>query len=73
MPKEIIFFGGFATKAEAMEFGATLEGTWCVLTVIKGFFDKGKDYSDEHAFDVMSFMVVNQGTVDTLQEALTTE
>ena len=71
MPKEIIFFGGFATKAEALEFGATLEGPWCVLTIIKGFYEKEKNYSDEHAFDVMTFMVVNQTTVDTLQEALT--
>ena len=70
MPKENIFFGGFATKAAALEFGATLEGPWCVLTIIKGFYDKDKNYDDEHAFDVMTFMVVNQTTVDTLQEAL---
>ena len=70
MPKEIIFFGGFATKAEALEFGKTLSGTWCVLTIIKGFYKKEEDYSDEYAFDVMSFMVVNQTTIDTLQEAL---
>lgn len=71
MPKEIIFFGGFATKAEALEFGATLEGAWCILTIIKGFYDKGKEYGEDHAFDVMTFMVVNQTTVDTMQEALT--
>jgi ribose 5-phosphate isomerase RpiB len=73
MPKEIIFFGGFATKAEALEFGATLVGPWCVLTIIKGFFEKEKEYDDEHAFDVMTFMVVNQTTVETLQEALVVE
>lgn len=42
-----------------------------MLTIIKGFYEKEKNYSDEHAFDVMTFMVVNQTTVDTLQEALT--
>jgi len=73
MPKEIIFFGGFATKAEALTFGETLQGPWCVLTIIKGFYDNDKNYDDEHALDVMSFSVVNQTTVETLQEALVVE
>lgn len=73
MPKEIIFFGGFATKAEALTFGETLQGPWCVLTIIKGFYDKDKNYDDAHAFDVMTFMVTNQTIVDTLQEALAIE
>ena len=71
--KEVVFFGGFTTKAEALAFGETLTTPWCVMTILKGFYDKDKDYEEDHAFDVMTFIVVNENTVSTLQTALAKE